>query len=60
MSQIISGEQMTLTVGAIVNFFKENISGVLLLVGFIIGFSIVAALFDDWNEERNFKKRYHL
>lgn len=59
MSQIVSGEQMTLTVDSMVDFFKENIPGILIVVGFIIGLSIVAAIVETLNDQRQMSKRRH-
>jgi hypothetical protein len=60
MSQIVSSNQMSGLVDTIISFVKENIEGILIVTGFILGFSIVAALIETWNEDRLLSKRRHL
>jgi hypothetical protein len=60
MSQIVTSNQMASVVDAIGVFLKENLPVLLIVFGFIVGFSIILALIDDWKDERNLNRRYHL
>jgi hypothetical protein len=57
MSQLVTSDQMTTTVDSVVTLVRDNIPGLLILVGFIIGLSIVGALVDTWREESFISER---
>lgn len=57
MSQLVTSDQMTTTVNSVVDLVRENIPGLLILVGFIIGLSVVAALIDAWSEQNFVSER---
>lgn len=57
MSQLVTSGQMTTTVNSVTTFVVDNIPGLLILVGFIVGLSIVAALIDTWSEQNFVSER---